>query len=146
MPFNKEIANQVLANNVGSFIALFTGAPSDSGDATGLEPTIDNTATGVNGGYRRGVVNVSGSGTDGWDTSKDRQIANKHLILMFEAREALGTKVFTHFGLYDKSSGGTLKFYGELANPLTVSAGYVPLVRAFELIIAMDVDEIDTDY
>ena len=142
MPFNKEIANSVLANNVGNYIALFTGAPTDSGGYSGLEPTIDNTATGVNGGYKRGVI----GGSSGWDTSKDRQIANKNLILMFEAREALGTKTFTHFGLFDQASGGTLKFYGELATPLTVSAGYVPLVRAFELIIAMDVDEIDTDY
>ena len=139
MPFNKQIANQVLANNVGNYIGLFTSKPTDDGGY--VEPTIDNSVTGNKGGYKRGVI-----GTNGWNKSKDRQIANGDLILMFEAREALGTKTFTHFGLFDSAEGTTLKFYGELANSLTVSTGYVPLVRAYELIIAMDVDEIDTNY
>lgn len=139
MPFNKQIANQVLANNVGNYIGLFTEAPDDNGNYE--EPTVDNSVTGSAGGYKRGVI-----GSNGWDKSKDRQIANGDLILMFEARENLGNPTFTHFGLFDQESGGTLKFYGELANSLPVTTGYVPLIRAYELIIAMDVTEIDTNY
>ena len=139
MPFNKQIANQVLANNVGNYIGLFTAKPTD--DGAYVEPTIDNSVTGNKGGYKRGVI-----GNNGWNKSKDRQIANGDLILMFEAREALGTKVFTHFGLFKGAESTELIFYGELANSLTVSTGYVPLVRAYELIIAMDVDVIDTNY
>lgn len=139
MPFNKKIANRVLAENVGDYIGLFTAKPTDDGGY--VEPTIDNSVTGNQGGYKRGFI-----GAKGWNKSKDRQIANSDLILMFEAREALGTKVFTHFGLFSSASNPELIFYGELANSLTVSTGYVPLVRAYELIIAMDVDAIDTNY
>lgn len=137
MPFTKNAANKVLSSNVGKYIGLFTAQPLENGSYE--EPTIDGSATGSAGGYKRGVISS-------WDTSKPRQIANSDLVLMFEARAALGTVRFTHFGLFSSANSTELLFYGELNPALTVSEGYVPLVRAYDLIIAMDVDAIDTNY
>ena len=138
MPFNKEIASNILATNVGTYVGLLTSVSND-GDSHS-EPVIDTSPDGENGGYQRGQVT--------WLTSKQtniyRHIANKDLVLMYEARGDEDWSVtFTHFGLFKTATDKDLIFYGELANPLVVTNGSVPLIRAAELIIAMDVAEED---
>ena len=138
MPFNDTIVKEVLAQ-AGNYVGLLNGTETKLGVLSYTEPTIDETATGDNGGYKRGVIS-------GWSDQIERQIANKNLILMFEARSALVGQSFNYFGLFNQASGGTLRFYGELSTSVTISAeGYVPLIRAYELIIGMDT-VINTNY
>lgn len=140
MPFNTEIVTNVLSM-AGYYVGLFFDCNEPkTGVLTYKEPTIDDTADGRNGGYKRGKIS-------GWEGEyHERQIANTGLILMFEARSALVGTTFTHFGLFNSAKGGELNFYGELSEPLTISQeGYVPLIRAYELIIGMDT-VINTDY
>lgn len=139
MPFNTTIVNDVLKSNVGDYVGLLTGTETEPGTLNYTEPTIDTSQFSEQGGYQRAHVTK-------WNTNIDRQIANNYVILMFEARSQLVGTTFTHFGLFPSASGGTLKFYGELTEPLTISAeGYVPLIRACELIIGMDTT-IKTNY
>lgn len=138
MPFNNDIVKDVLAQ-AGSYVGLLNGTELQLGVLSYTEPTIDTTATGENGGYKRGKIS-------GWDDQIKRQIANKELVLMFEARSALVGQSFNYFGLFSSDSSEVLRFYGELSETLTISAeGYVPLIRAWELIIGMDT-VISTDY
>lgn len=146
MPFNTTIVNKILSSNVGNYVGLLTGEEVTPGTLSYTEPPIDNSQFSEQGGYQRAEITE-------WNTNIDRQIANNFVVLMFEARSALVGTTFTHFGLFDTGLAGQqystmypLKFYGELTEPLTIDAeGYVPLIRACELIIGMDT-EIKTNY
>lgn len=122
MPFTTSKAQSILTSNVGKYFGLLSAEPNEAGTSY-EEPTIGT------GGYARGVVT-------NWDTSKGKQIANSAIIFLFEATADLGT--FTHFALFSSESGSSMTFYGELTGEVTVSNGYVPLIRKHELIIGLD--------
>ena len=122
MPFTPAKATSILTSNIAPshYIGLSTTTPT----ATGGNFTEPSSST----GYARQKFGDQNSGNG--------EISNKYIIFFFEALENCGT--FTHFGIFNSASGGTPHFYGSLTSNLTVNAGYVPLIRAGELVITLD--------
>ena len=121
MPFVESYAQTVLTNVIKSTTQI------------GLLDSNGNELSG-NGYQRHAIGNL--------DTSKPGQIANSEIIFMFESTGAIGTA--TQFALFN---GSTKIFVGDLTTSLSINGeGYVPLVRAHELIIGLDVSSIDSNY
>ena len=127
--FTRTRASKILADNIktDTYIALSTTTPDENGGNFAEPPTAS--------GYSRqkfGDIN----------TSVKAQVANKGIIFLFEATEDCGS--ITHVGLSDsKDRGGIVFLTGKLTNPITVGAGYVPLIRARKLVIALDKEAIE---
>lgn len=118
MPFTSDYSQTVLLNVIKSSteIGLLNGTSEISGVS----------------GYERKEIG-------GIDTSIWGQIANKDIIFLFECSG--GSATATHFGLF---SGNTMMFYGALSPELPISEGYVPLIRARNLIIGLDKAALET--
>lgn len=121
---------------------ILVGAIKDT-DYVGL--FIDGTEVSPNDtGYERAEIGELDS------TTYYGQIANKSIIYFPETQDNWGQ--ITHFGLFTDKSGGVPYFMGELSTPVNIvdvdyEAGdtYIPIFRAFALIIALDVDGIETE-
>lgn len=138
MGFSIPEANSILDSVLRGYIGLSTSTPEiDGGNFN--EPDIDNTPNGDNGGYRRGHITE-------WLDTYHKQRGNADLVLLFECRERNRSYTFTHFGLFSSSSGGTPNFWAELDTPITVSQGYVPLIRAGQLVLGLDKDVLEDYY
>ena len=127
--FTREKATSILNSAISSStcVALSTTEPTESG-GNFTEPPAST-------GYKRqrfGTVNTSIPG----------QVANRDIIFLFEAVEDCGS--ITHVGLSDSEArGGKVFLMAELLTPLSVAAGYVPLIRANQFIIGLDKDELE---
>lgn len=121
MGFTTSTANDILKTRLsGCFVGLSTTEPTASGG---------NFSEPVGGGYERasiGTLNVS----------IDAQVANDAIIFFNETLGSWGT--VTHFGLFSKKEGGTPFFTGELTQPVTINAEYIPIFRAENLIVGLD--------
>lgn len=81
-------------------------------------------------------------------TQKEAQVANEGIIFFNETLDSWGT--ITHFMLFDSKSATTPYFWGELTTPVPIQVTddntYVPIFRAYALIIGLDKAALDTDY
>ena len=127
--FTRNKATSILQTAIKSstYVALSTTTPTETG-ANFTEPPAST-------GYVRqafGEVNTTISG----------QVANKNIIFLFEALADCGS--ITHVGLSDTNTrGSTVFLMAELLAPLSVAAGYVPLIRANQFIIGLDKEELE---
>lgn len=128
--FTRKKASAILADVIRSttYVALSTTTPTETG-SNFTEPNPDT-------GYKRhafGEVN----------TNIEGQISNDGIIFLFEAVGDCGS--ITHVGLSDSLTRGTEVFLvAELAAPLTITAGYVPLIRAKSFIIGLDKEALES--
>lgn len=128
--FTRKKATSILQSAIRSstYVALSTTTPTATG-SNFTEPSPDI-------GYKRhafGEIN----------TSIDGQIANDSIIFLFEATGDGGS--VTHVGLSDSSTRGYEVFLvAQLAAPLTITAGFVPLIRARSFIIGLDKEELES--
>lgn len=127
--FTNARANKILLDNIKSttYVCMSTTTPDKDG-GNFSEPASTT-------GYARrtfGTVNAS----------KTAQVTNGEIIFLFEAEQDCGS--FTHIGLSDsKDRGGTVFLTAKLANAVTVTAGYVPLIRKNALIIGLDKETLE---
>ena len=127
--FTRAKATSILqaAIDASTYVALSTTEPTEAG-GNFTEPPIST-------GYQRqkfGPVNTTIGG----------QVANDEIIFLFEAVGDCGS--VTHVGLSDSSARGTGVFLmAELVAPLSITAGYVPLIRAEQFIVGLDKDELE---
>ena len=128
--FTRAKASEILMDVITSncYVALSTTTPTATGENF-TEPSATN-------GYKRhafGGVNVSIPG----------QVANSEIIFLFEATGDCGS--VTHVGLSNSSSRGDPVFLiAELSAPLSIYAGYVPLIRAKSFIIGLDKEVLES--
>ncbi len=128
--FTRGAATDMLNRKItsASYVALSTTTPNEIGENF-TEPSTKN-------GYKRqrfGPVNNSISG----------QIANDEIIFLFEATGDCGS--ITHVGLSATEEWGSPIFLmAQLLAPLSVAAGYVPLIRARNFIIGLDKENLET--
>ena len=127
--FTRAKATSILKSTLsGSYVALSTTTPDEYGKYF-TEPPIST-------GYQRQSIGALDSETS------DGQVANKERIFLFEALEDVGS--ITHVGLSDsKERGGDIFLMAEVNPVLSVSSGYVPLIRPYGLVIGLDKDVLD---
>ncbi len=120
--FTNDRADLILAQNItkDKYVCLSTTTPDDNG--------LNFTEPPASTGYVRRKIGPL-------NTSKKRQIANDDIIFLFEALADCGS--FTHVGLADGTTGKPF-LVGEIKTPLTVTAGYVPIIRAHKLVVGLD--------
>ena len=127
--FSRTRASKILTDNIKptTYVALSTTTP-DENCGNFSEPAAES-------GYTRkafGTVN----------TTIPAQIANEDIIFIFEALEDCGSA--THVGLCDTATRGATPFLvAGLVNPITIGAGYVPLIRAKKLVIGLDKEALE---
>ena len=128
--FTRKKATDMLRSAMaGKYVALSTTTPDQDG-ANFTEPP--STA-----GYQRQSIGAL-------DDKISGQIANASIIFLFEATGDCGS--ITHVGLSDSSVRGSDVFLvAQLSQPLSVSAGYVPLIRAHGFVVGLDKASLD-DY
>lgn len=126
--FTRAKATSILKSTLsGSYVALSTTTPNADGGSFS-EPASST-------GYQRQSIGAL-------DTSKDGQVANKERIFLFEAVEDVGS--ITYVGLSNSIERGADVFLmAEVNPPLSVTAGYVPLIRPYGLVIGLDKDVLD---
>lgn len=130
MGFTRKKASEILADVIKSttYVALSTTTPTDTG-SNFTEPSPDN-------GYKRhafGQVN----------TTIEGQITNDAIIFLFEATGDCGS--VTHVGLSGSGTrGGEVFLTAQLSAPLSITAGYVPLIRARSFIIGLDKEVLES--
>lgn len=128
--FTRKKATSILQSVIRSstYVALSTTTPTETG-SNFTEPSPDI-------GYKRhlfGEVN----------TTIEGQVANEDIIFLFEAVGDGGS--VTHVGLSDMSNrGGEVFLVAQLASPLNITAGLVPLIRAKSFIIGLDKEELES--
>lgn len=126
--FTRTAATSILVSRINNltYVALSTTTPNEDG-GNFTEPSPSH-------GYKRnrfGSINTSIPG----------QVTNDEIIFLYEST---GEDSITHVGLSDKEERGTNVFLmAQLLTPLTVSAGYVPLIRAKNFIIGLDKEELE---
>ena len=132
MGFTASKASDILSSIFsGTYVGLHVGSTAPSNDGNGfVEPSP---AT----GYERSSIGKL-------NTSIKSQVANDKIIFFNESIGA-GYGTATHFGVFNSDAGGTPFFIGELRDAdtgviksMTIGAGYVPIFRAEQLIIALD--------
>ena len=128
--FTRKKATEMLRSAMaGKFVALSTTTPDQDG-ANFTEPPSS-------AGYQRQSIGTL-------DEKISGQIANASIIFLFEATGDCGS--ITHVGLSDSSVRGSDVFLvAQLSQPLSVSAGYVPLIRAHGFVVGLDKASLD-DY
>ena len=121
--FTRDKASSILKSAIeNSYVALSTTTPTEDGGNFN-EPSAAN-------GYQRQSIGAL-------DESIKGQISNKNIIFMFEALGDCGS--ITHVGLGTSATRGDKIFLmAQLTNPLTVSSGYVPLIRAHGFVVGLD--------
>lgn len=122
MPFTLTRATSILTSNIASsyYIGLSTTTPNSEG-GNFSEPSAST-------GYARqkiGELNAS-----------DGEISNKYIIFMFEAVDDIDDDI-TYFGVFSTATATTPHFYGALSTKLSVPSGYVPLIRAGDLVVTL---------
>ena len=117
MPFTESYANTVLA--------MAFPATTEIGLLDDNDSEISVT------GYKRAAIGKLNSNIAG-------QVANDETIFMFECTG--GSATATQFALYN---GGSMVFIGDLVKSLTISDGYVPLIRSHQLVIGLDKDVLE---
>ena len=120
------------------YLALFKGTPSidmTAESATALEPTAASykrckLSTWTNqyedSAFGEAVLNSSGTATE---------ISNNREITFNEATETWGT--CTHFGIFEKETGGQPLYIGELTTSISPVANSVPLIKVGNLKISL---------
>lgn len=126
--FTRKEASAILKSRIsGCYVALSTTTPNQDG-GNFAEPA---SAT----GYQRQNIGEL-------DDTKEGQIANKNRIFLFEAEQDAGS--ITHVGLSRiPDRGGEIFLMAEVTPPLSVTTGYVPLIRPHGLVIGLDKDVLD---
>lgn len=126
--FTRAKASDILQSAIrNSYVALSTTTPDQDGNNF-TEPSTGN-------GYQRQNIGLL-------DTSISGQVANQGILFLFEATGDCGS--VTHVGLSTQAARGTDVFLmAELTAPLSIAAGYVPLIRAHNFIIGLDKDVLD---
>lgn len=128
--FTRKRADKILADNINEdvYVCMSTTTPNEDG-GNFTEPAYST-------GYRR---RKAGPITD----VISGQVANADIIFIFEALENCGS--FTHLGLSDGIMNSDEVFLmAKLAEPVTVNAGYVPLIRRNKLIIGLDKETLES--
>lgn len=126
--FTTETSSEILQERINSntFVCLSTTKPDDGKNFT--EPAAST-------GYTRRTFGEVATGIPA-------QVANMDIIFLFEALENLGS--FTHLGLSkSKQIGGKVFLTAKLVSPVTVDAGYVPLIRAYSLVVGLDKEALE---
>ena len=119
--FTRARATTILENRLkDSYVGLSTTTPDQDGG---------NFSEPMAGGYQRQKITH-------WYTGIKGQVANTLILFLFEATEDMGT--VTHLGLFRNTSSGYPFLMAELTTPLTIAAGYVPLIREKGLVIGLD--------
>lgn len=126
--FTNSKANDILKSAIPSttYVGLSTTTPNDSGGNVS-EPAAST-------GYSRKQIGTL-------DYSINKQIANKEYIFLFECLASAGTAVSV---ILASSASGTPFFSADLTSPLTMNAGYVPLIRPWKLKIGLDKSALDS--
>lgn len=128
--FTRTRATNILKTAMtGAYVALSTTTPDQDGNQFTEPPS--------SAGYQRQSIGTL-------DDSIGGQIANKSIIFLFEATGDCGS--ITHVGLStNPARGSDIFLMAQLSQPLTVSAGYVPLIRAHGFVVGLDKASLD-DY
>ena len=127
--FTTSKATEILTSNITTktYICLSSTTPTKTG-SNFSEPA-------EKAGYVRKPIGPL-------NTSIEAQIANDEIVFIFEALEDCGS--ITHLGLSDSNVIGSRVFLvARLTNPLTVGAGYVPLIRKNKLVIGLDKEALE---
>ena len=127
--FTTSKATEILTSNITTktYICLSSTTPTKTG-SNFSEPA-------EKAGYIRKPIGRL-------NTSIAAQIANDEIVFIFEALEDCGS--ITHLGLADSNVIGSKVFLmAKLTNPLTVRAGYVPLIRKNKLVIGLDKEALE---
>lgn len=126
--FTRLKASQMLESAIkNSYVCLSTTTPDENG-GNFTEPSQSN-------GYQRHAIGTL-------DTSVKGQVANQDIIFLFESTGDCGS--VTHVGLSASATWGSSVFLmAELLAPLSITAGYVPLIRAHNFVIGLDKDTLD---
>lgn len=125
--FTREAATKILSSwiNSDTYVCLSTTTPDENGDNF-TEPSAVN-------GYIRKQFGATRLDIPG-------QVTNSQIIFLFEATGDCGS--ITHVGL-SKTQDGKPFLVAQLAAPLTVAKGYVPLIRAKQFIVGLDKDTLE---
>lgn len=126
--FTRSKATLILSSTLSnSYVALSTTVPSETG-SNFTEPASST-------GYQRQSIGEL-------DTSKSGQVANKNIIFLYECTADGGSA--THLGLSASKDRDTAVFLmAELTSPLSLAAGYVPLIRAYNFVVGLDKETLD---
>lgn len=126
--FTRAKASTILRSAIyNSYVALSTTTPDQDGNNF-TEPSSAN-------GYQRQNIGLL-------DESISGQVANKGILFLFEATGDCGS--VTHVGLSNSPERGSDVFLmAQLTAPLSIAAGYVPLIRAHNFIVGLDKDVLD---
>lgn len=127
--FTRSKATSILQSAMSnSYVCLSTTTPDEHGNNF-TEPSTAN-------GYQRHQIGSL-------DTTISGQVANKEIIFLFEATGDCGS--VTHVGLADSSAWGSKPFLmAELLAPLSITTGYVPLIRAHNFIVGLDKETLES--
>lgn len=127
--FTRSKASLILQNAIkDSYVCLSTTTPDENG-GNFTEPSQSY-------GYQRHAIGTL-------DTSVKGQVANEDIIFLFESTGDCGS--VTHVGLSSSKTWGSAVFLvAELLAPLSITAGYVPLIRAHNFVIGLDKDTLDS--
>lgn len=127
MGFTKNYADTILQNLFsGAYIALGTGAPTETTDSHGKVSYTLNEASGE--GYERVAASVGEFKPD------SGKIKNSKYIYFPEATQPWGT--ISHMYIVDGS--GTLRYFGALNASVPVPANTVPLFKPNTINISLD--------
>ena len=127
--FTTSKATEILTKNITTraYICLSSSTPTKTGG--NISDPAEKT------GYIRRPIGPL-------NTSIAAQIANDEIVFLFESLEDCGS--ITHLGLADSNVIGSKVFLmAKLTNPLTVGAGYVPLIRKNKLVIGLDKEKLE---
>lgn len=126
--FTRSKATEILSETLkDSYVCLSTTTPDEHGNNF-TEPSESN-------GYKRHQIGPL-------DTTISGQVANKDIIFLFEATGDCGS--VTHVGVARNSLWGAPPFLmAELTAPLSITAGYVPLIRAHNFVVGLDKDVLE---
>lgn len=126
--FTRKKATSILKSAMAdTYVALSTTTPDEEGKNF-TEPPIST-------GYQRQSIGTL-------DESISGQLANKNMLFLFEAIEDCGS--ITHVGLSKEANrGGEIELMAELTAPMSIGAGYVPLIRPHGLVIGLDKSVLD---
>lgn len=141
--FTHYAANKIINDLIGKS-KITNGISSSGASYIGLsttEPNKDGTNfTEPSGGnYKRVLIGMTGASvTQLMSSAVDSESKNPEEIHFNEVLEPWGT--LTHFGIFDAATGGNLLLYNPLVTPMTPSVNSIPMIRANDLKITLDVE------
>ena len=126
----QRIFNGVAFVNPATYVALFTGDPTDAGNG----PEVSGNA------YARVQVNPSSGASPKWNAAvvdgAGYLVDNHDAITFPQASGSWGT--ITHFGIFDAATSGNLLMYGPLSASKTVGANDTFLFAAGDLNLRLE--------